>query len=575
MISGHRVLYFYDYYIDKNGEETALSNKWEVITSADMPYSTTGDDISFNPFENYIVKLYFNKDEYYFKNSSPAPWHSDNNEGYVEFHQQSADEAITKFVAELVPYTPVTLDLEEKGIAATYTISSSATKQTESSDKLVEVRGIKGDYLSCKITDDPDNTDLFKKIKNNEITIENLKLISNDNKGTWVFEIIDEKEKIIFDPSKFSYDNGKIEFYYNNNRVNSPIELNEGAVLKYKVYPDTDYYIEGDQKTEYEYIFHYAYSEYEIEHFKFVKKERKRLDQPDKGGKIIYKLDGNIIPEDQDYIYYLKGSNHLTVEFEVDPNYKLSTDKAINGMEIEFEDNCDVVKIDGKTVGELFVTTNESEADLIITIDDSIGKELIFQSENWKIDRNGFLPIEWLNNKQISYRLGFFTTYSGSVSPANGFTINVSNGNITKDKALKFSIDSTDSNGEKYQYIRYSNSVPNSVEIPVDTSKIYNSYTITIEKVDIEAINFDRYSVLNADVSFRFTDEYDNPLISNGQLIDGSREVEMLITPKPGYELYNKDKLVSEYKISCKYSELLEKYRNAIGDIDAKLKGVQ
>ena len=571
-----RVLTLNDYYIDKNGDKVALDNEWKIYIGNETPIPTIDDTKKINPFNDYIVSLNFNPNEYYFTKSSPDNWHYDNDIGYVEFHQQNATEAISEFNVELTQYTPITFDLSNTNIKADFILENKRKGTVDNTSNINEVRGIEEDSLLCKITSNPKTINVFNLIKNNRIATKNLKLDHYDEKGTWKFIIIDETKKMKFNPNDFKYDNGEIEFYINNNRINESIEINEGTIIKCKPVPHEGYYINvnTDDQGVFEYEFHYAYSEYDLKkNFKFVQKEKKTLKQPKVGGKIIYYYNNIEVEEGQDSISYLEGHDHLTAKFVIYPNFKPAIEIS-DGMEITFADNLNYVKINGIDVDNLFIPTDDSKATLEVTINENVGKEIKFKSESWELSSQTFKsePISVLSG-EINF-INKHTKFIGEVSPAGGFNINIFNGNVPADKALRFIITCSDSDG-KYTFFRYSNHLPDTLEVPFDPNKIYNSYTITIDKVDIEAINFDRYSVLNADVSFRFTDETDNPLISNGQLIDGSRKVEMLITPKPGYELYNKGKRVSEYKISCKYSELFEKYRNAIGDIDAKLEGVQ
>lgn len=591
-----RELHLDDYYKDENGEKISLSQKWEVNTGADSPLTTENDSISFNPFNNYIVSLDFDEDKYYFSSSSPKAWHYDNATGYVEFHQQSADDAISEFKVELAPYTPITLNLSDLGINADFTLSNSATNKLEVNTDINKVRGIKGDHLSCKISTDPEKNNLYQLIKNNDLEIKNLKLLSDDKMGTWEFEIVDENEGVSFNPSIFSFEHGEINFYQKNNCINAPTKLYEGDIIQYIATPDIEYYYKGEQKDEYEYIFHPLYSEYEIQNdFKFVKKQTKILEYPKEGGTIIYKLNGEIVPENEKEIYYLEGKDHLTIEIKPDVNYKLSTDKAYSGMEIKFDNNSQLIRIDGKDINHLFIPTDESSNAIIqMNIDPTVGEELKFDINSYSPEKIfshivvwGINPpskpnfTEYFQKKEKSPCISFIegsigdTNYYGKFFPATGFSINVSNGNITKDKAIRFTIDSTDSNGKEYHYVRYVNSVPGSVEVPVDTSKIYKKFTITIAKVSVEIHNSDRYNVPNTDVAINFTDDDDKLLLNNGDVIESTRDVEMVITPKTGYELIVDGNIVAEYKISCKYSKLHENFSKELIKIDTREKGVQ
>lgn len=135
--------------------------------------------------------------------------------------------------------------------------------------------------------------------------------------------------------------------------------------------------------------------------------------------------------------------------------------------------------------------------------------------------------------------------------------------------ALKAEIEKIDGNSQKEEEIKYIESVPGCIEIDLyngtgmitNLNKIYKEVNVKISLVKV--VSFDARRTANGVITVKFADDLDGRNLSEGDVAEASREVQVTITPDQGYYVTGKNQDNNIYNQKMK----LSKYLSDIDDI--------
>ena len=346
-----RNLSFQAEYRDIDGNTISLSPVW-TVNVGEQSYSTKADSYSVEANAVFRVKAQFDPDEYYLIKDECEPQCESNNDetGIVTFSQYDAQSAVDDYklvfgkkfdirIDSVSATAPVTIWIDGKKIDPEFPLITSAKLGAE-----VRI----------------ESTGTITGIG----TTKNLIRLTNNG---YVYSVYNENEAFEFDPTAYTYPNGKVIFYDSeHNEITKTTSLQIGDVIYYVGKPNDGYSFNmGDKEKK---INVDSNIDYMLKNeLKFTQKQKIDLPQPDKGGTITYYLNGKEIKEDKSF--FAAGTDKLTASFKPAERYKVNnlSDQAecivsTTDHRIKFKNNDgETVSIDDVKSGKAFVSASQPD----------------------------------------------------------------------------------------------------------------------------------------------------------------------------------------------------------------------
>ena len=563
-----RNLSFQAEYRDIDGNTISLSPVW-TVNVGEQSYSTKADSYSVEANAVFRVKAQFDPDEYYLMKDECEPQCESYNDetGVVTFTQYDAQSAVDDYklvfgkkfdirIDSVSATAPVTIWIDGKKYDPEYPLIASAKLGAE-----VRI----------------ESTGTITGVG----TTKNLIRLTNNG---YVYSVYNESEAFEFDPSAYTYTNGKVIFYDSeHNEITKATSLNIGDVIYYVGKPNDGYTFNmGDKEKK---INVDSNIDYMLKNeLKFTQKQKIDLPQPEKGGTITYYLNGKEVKEDKSF--FAAGTDKLTASFNPAERYKVNnlSDQAecivsTTDHRIKFKNN------DGETVSidDVFALSSTQKANLTVELDDTVGTEIKFNIYNGTSD-----PI---NDKKSYVSKEFFDSWGNplglddnqllkdkKVETVSGLKIAVSDWSPLKNEAIRIDVTKTSASKKKTTEVYYILTGSGSQSISTDSgdSTYYTDIDIEISKVKGSKFNAQDYTYDNGQVVFTFDDTTGKETLSSGDFVDNSRKLKITLTANANYQVYEKSinpfsksyNAVDKYVTTCKYNKLDEEF----SDLKSKTK---
>lgn len=393
----------------------------------------------------------------------------------------------------------------------------------------------------------------------------------------YIYKVVNSNGTIELDPSTYKYDHGKVSFYdLEHKQITQKTELTIGDYIYYVGEPDEGYSFsmnEGENKYKVD-----LNTDYFLKNeLKFTSKQKYELPQSSVGGTITYYLNGEELKSSIAYIS--PDADKLTASFTPDNRY------VVNNMSdhaecVVKEDNHEIKFIDNGgneiDVENVFKYSEAQKADLNVTVDGNVGTETKFYiyngtKEQLNVDQQSFKPADWFGDSHQALDDGVLLENTKIQTDA-GIKVSVSDWSPLKNEAMRLRVISTDNNNVKTTQMFYILTAGGSCSIITDTgdSIYYKNIEINISKVTGAVFNSRDFLYDNASVSFNYDDTSDKEALIDGEFIDDSRNIHMLVTAKSPYVLKQHNDLmfwdanafdiIQQYEDRFAFSQISEKY---------------
>lgn len=549
-----RQVFFNDYLVDDKNHEEELPGKWIIN---DREYEGVSANIS--PIAPYIISYEYDSNEYYFVSSSPECFYSNNDDGVVVFKQKEASERDDEYVVKLYKYVDISI-VSDKDRSVTY---NGETKNYKSNTKVLFSKLKYGDHITIETDKE------WKDLANNrDIILTNTEDLSDKYRYTLV--VPEKGAEFIFDPSEYKYEHGKIKFTCFGSEVNDIQYLARESKIYYEAEPGT--VEDGYWLPEGEHCIVVSDSETTKKdlnsiHFMEMVKVNVSLPQPKCGGKINYTVDGKKVTS-ADFSTY--SGTVIDMDFEEWEGWKCNCK---DGDTYVVDDNSkQVVNANGVDINNVFVEDDEHKPKLTVVLDKSVGESMEFY-----ITASGETPDEQ-KNKYVGawYRSDYKLIDAVKIGTECGIELSMSNKAIPSGKAVRVLITKEDTAKKRTVEKRYIvdlsklNEPINIYELSeMGKSKVwYKTITINVAIVDIEIF---KSPAIGANTTLTVWNPNDlNQIYHNGDYIEPSEKVGLIIRPTAGYYVSGKGTFNDCYQGEMKYSDFMKKMDGIIADHSAK-----
>lgn len=206
-----------------------------------------------------------------------------------------------------------------------------------------------------------------------------------------------------------------------------------------------------------------------------------------------------------------------------------------------------------------------SKTTLTVSVDESVGSDIAFN-----IETSSFLKSYCAYSKEKAKGLHRDCTIAeDAIGAEESMQITALKGMLSSGYALRFDITKTDRNDKKTKEVNYLTEVPGTQTIevyengtPDNDGKVYTSIDIKISCVKVKT--YTQEKIANGVIELNFTDVDINTELHDGDAVEDSREIEVVMKPDKGY--YISGKKVSDdncYRDNMKY----EKYCADLAEI--------
>lgn len=426
----------------------------------------------------------------------------------------------------------------EKSLAGTWDINGEITTNNSKSVSPVAPYTVTYLYNPDKyvfVTSDPvclNNNEVYGIVSFEEFS-------ADQNICKFSVELREKSGDQEFDPGKYNVEHADIVYKYQGVEIDDPTPIPNGSKISYEItHVDDGYWVPGDQKGE---IVVDDVAEF-IENL-VCKKEMVKitLPQPERGGTIIYSLDGKILTGDS--VEALIGSE-IKMTFECKNGWRCDkedgTTYKVAAIDIQR------ANVEGKDVNEVFFE-QENKPIVILKIDKSVSTYTEFDIDTVDVDKAGLkLEDEKKTREVFNERVG---TKDDLVVTARG--------TLDKNKALRIEIKKETKDGKKEDDIRYLKKLPGSLTVPLyitDSDTVYKTVALTVSKVNV--VLFSCPTIKNGNITVETTDLTDNRYLKSGDVIEDSRKVKISISAKSSNYVKDSGK-ADVYSDTMKYSKFV------------------
>ena len=533
---GTREISLRDYYTDEDGEEHDLAGTWMIDDKVE-----TGNEVEINPVASYIISYEYDSDEYFYLSSKPECFYSNNEDGIVIFERRESTDETSNYEVELHKYVTVSL---ESAVTRTVTVNDGESQEINAGNEL-EIHRLKyGDTITI----------VTNKVWASLETCRDLILLSAEElKGGYFKYTLTVPQKggeFVFDPSEYSYEHGTITFKCFGEVVTSTQYLAVGSRISYSV----DTVEEGYWLPDGEHVIVVGTAEEtreKLNSIHFVKKIQVTLElpQPSCGGSIKYYADGKEIT---DTTITTESGKIITMEFF---SWEGWINHYNNDFEYEVGENAyQTITINGNDVASAFSEDPDHKPALTVVLSKTVGESMTFAvAASGVNEQDRHYVGNWVDSD-------YAIIDGAKIGTETGIELSMGGRAIQSGTAVKVLIEKTDSEGEKtseYRLIDDLAEIQPPILIYADnelgTSKTwYKSIRITISVVDVLEFKAPT-EPKNATVSVKV--EGTQKHLQAGDLLEGSENVVVTITP--GYDYYVTGKNVNNnvYRVTMKFSK--------------------
>ncbi len=547
----NRIIRFEDYYVDDDGSKHALNGEWAINDK-----SVKNDSAEISPVSPYIVSYKYDKENFFYLASSPACFYNDFALGEVIFKQREAADETVDYSVELHRFISVGLISNQD---RTVSVNGKSEQRIKANTELQIPQLKYGD--SVIILTDKEWSDLQKC--RDLILIDSEKISNNEFKYTMT--VPQKGGEFEFNPADYKYEHGTIAFSCFGSKVTNTQFLAKGSKIYYEQetvdsgywLPDGDRYIVVSNKED-------TVRQLKAIRFLPLVKATVSLPQPECGGRIIYKINGSRITSKS---YQVSSGTKIQMDFKAwegwKNNYKNGEVYTVGSEQSQ------TVTIAGKSIDNAFTEDDDHKPKLDLVLEKSVGGNMKFTVEASGFKSGTFSYEEDKKIKDIpagKYNIDQSQNIISDqkIGTEKGIYISMSNRAIPTGKAVRIAIDRTDTKGNKMSEIRYENdmskkldriNIYESDEIAT-SSTWYKEIKITIGVVDVrkytvaKGSNHTVLTVRNADTK---------QILKQDELVEGSQNVIVTITPTPGYYVTGRRVTNGIYQDKMKYDEYVKK----------------
>lgn len=555
-----RVISLTDYCTDDNGSKKELNGTWIIN---DREYTDNAAEIS--AISSYIISYKYDSDKYFYLGSEPECYYSNNADGIVIFKQREPSDATLDYSVELHEYLDVSLvaDMERD-----VTINEAKYKGVKANSKINIPKLRYGQHVKIITNKEWDDLENCREL---------ILVSSGRESENYTYDmIVPEKDgEFLFDPSEYRYEHGTISFKCFGKTVASPQVLAKGSKIYYSqntadegywLAPGDNFIIVGEEQE--------TKQQLQDIHFTQMVQVKVALEQPERGGKVIYSVDGNRL---YGSTYSTYSGTVIEMEFVPWEGWILNSNAHSGDTYVVKDSESQIVGGDEYEISSVFTEDRKHMPEMTVTLEKTVGKDMEFS-----ISASGF------NSDKLSYGGGwkFSDVFNKDASKYNAgnsqeiitqqkigtgspIYMTIGNSALPSGQAVRLVITKTDSNDNKESETRYITNMTKRLEPiyiykpeEVDTSKIwYKSINITIGIVDINEFNMLSPSA-NSIISVR--NMLTNEMMSDGELIEGTEKVTVTINPEDGYYITGKKVTEGVYQDTMKYSDYLKNIADII-----------
>lgn len=557
-----RTISLNDYFSDDNSNKTSVDGTWTINDK-----EVTGDTAEISPVTPYIISYEYDNEEYFFASSNPDSFYANNDDGLVVFDQREADDETIDYSIELHKYLYLNL--------------------VSDTDRRVSINGKDESYIQA-------NREIpLPKLKyGDEITIEtdkqwsdlenNRDLVLNSSEsysdGTYKYKLIvpEKGGEFVFNPSDYQYEHGTVTFKCFDKKVTTSLTLAEGRKIYYEENTaDPGYWLPG--RNNYIVVGEETETISELQSIHFIRKNSVtvNLPQPKSGGTITYTLDGKQLTSNSVSTY-----SGAVINMKCKPWQGWKCDIVGEKKFYVVDNQNQTAKIDGKTINEIFSEDKNHMPALTLNLQKSVGKDMQFtlKASDYYMDvesyGGGWKITDIINPDRETYDIINNTqtiVNKKKIGTDQPITITMKNRAIQSGKAVRLAITKTDTEDNKTKEKRYINDLSSEIA-PIfiykpgtnATSPVwYKSINITIGVVNVETF---KEPSPNENTKITVMNTATGTEMVNGDLIEGSTKVKVLVSPLAGYYVTGKNVKNNVYSSTMTFSE----YQKNIDSIISK-----
>lgn len=525
-----------DYYVDNDGTEQELSETWWIDDR-----ETKEDKIELNPVSPYIISYEYDKNEYFFVDSTPECYYCNNEDGIVIFPQKEArDETEKAYSVELHKYLVFDILTDQKREVRV----NGGEEQTVKKGDTLQLSKLK---YSDRITIETDNewTELENSVE--------LVLVSEEfvgGKYRYTLTVPQKGAEFEFNPAEYQYEHGKITFKCFGEEVTTTQYLSKGHKITYEGEADKGWQLKG--KNHFIIVGDEDETKQQLNSIQFEKSilADVTLEQPEAGGTIKYFVENKEISSGTHQI--LCGTP-ITMNFE--PWEGWASDYKNGETYTVTDKKTQTVNINSKGVNECFLEDIEHKPMLEVVLDKSVGENMQFEFSAAGLNKGDYQYIDgW-------FRGNYTVIKPQKIGTEKGINISMK-GALRPKKAIKILVEKEDISKKKSSEYRLVN---NLVEIQ-DPVSIYNddemgkstiwykSIKITISIVDVLTCKIPTLQA-GGELNVKITSTM--KLLQQGDILEGNEKVSVTITPPNGYYVSGKDTKNDIYQSTMKFSKYL------------------
>ena len=519
---GTKELILEDFYNDKFGEKNTLDGTWII----------NGDEIKddrkqVDSTRSYSVEYEYDNNKYYFINAFPSPIAYSDYNGHVVFEIARPNESNVTYSVLLGSYYDVSIEVKNaKSIDGSITRSDKKTPQDLKKEmSLPKLRD--GNTITIR-TNEPYEIFIDKVLQKPVYTG-----VSNFS-YTYSY-VVGNNNSFTFDPSKYSFPHGTVNFYINDTLINEPINLTNEALIKYEsATVENGYYLPSGSITV-----DGANTDTLIKSIKFYsnKKVTVQLLPKVSGGNLEYYVNGNRIYKDT--VSLLSGQ---TIKIHL--NEWKGWNPSVNTHELSYtvteNQNQTITFTDqsGNKISsnDLFIEANNHKPTLTVSFGPSLkGTEIQFDisAASLKDYKNG----EFSNITGLA-----LDTYIDKKKIGSNLPISISlhsSKYALLDKAVKLEIKKHSDKGDTLE-VRYVTKFPWNEKIDIYPENQIANPSSNISKIEIVASlcpieQYKTASLKNASIIIKPSKEIRTTPFSPDDYIDPERKVDIRVEPANGY----------------------------------------
>lgn len=540
-----RVIPLTDFYSDDDGSTHNLPGTWYIDDK-----KCTDEKIEISPVASYIISYEYGSDEYFYMSSSPECYYNDNESGLIIFQQRDATDATVDYSVELHKYISVLL---VSAMERTVTVNN-GTEQTIKANGELEIPKLKyGDKVTFITNKEWSDLESCRAL---------ILTSSQDTGGYFQYNLtVPEKDgEFVFDPSEYSYQHGTIIFKCFGEIVTDTQYLAKGSKIKYEQGTAEDGYwltsgehviIVGEENK----------TKQQLNSIHFTPKVQiiVKLVQPEYGGTISYYVDGKKISSEE---YSTYSGTVISMNFDAWEGWICN---ATDGVEYQVDETkAPTITVNNKSVNEVFTEDDAHKPTLEVVLVKSVGENMIIN-----LSASG-LPSMDYKYKSDWVGSDYPMIKNKPIGTEQGITLSMTNRAIQSGTAVKILIEKEDTKKNKSSEIRYVQDLTmlqDPIKIyesdEIATSEIwYKSIKIVISVVEVET--FIPFSLSNASIVVQNADML--ATLKQGDILEGSQNVSVTITPADGYYIFGRNVSNDTYQNTMSFS----KYLSGIQDIVQK-----